>query len=177
MDAKLPPEESKARVTDPQAAKEKGYERRDASVVGLLKFALWLSVVLVVVLYAMKWLFFYFERTQQLGPPASPFENARVLPPKPRLQVEPRVELRTYCEGEQQQVDSYGWVDPHIGYVRIPVDRAIDKVLENGLPARASSETPTPPADSSVAPSVPQTPDLLGPCGYIVDQTGGAARE
>lgn len=179
MDIKQPPEESKAPVTNPQGANGKGYESRDANIGSLLKFAAWLAVLLVVVLFAMKWMFFYLAKTQQLGPPASPFENARVLPPAPRLQVEPRVELRTYCEGQREQVESYGWVDPRIGYVRIPVDRAIDKVLASGLPARASEE-PTaaaPPASSTAAPNVPQGPDLLGPCGFIVDHQKDAERQ
>jgi len=179
MDIKQPPGESKAPMTDPRDSKGMGYERRDANIGSLLKFAMWLSVLLVVVLFAMKWMFFYLAKTQQLGPPASPFENVRVLPPAPRLQVEPRVELKTYCEGQQQQVESYGWVDPRIGYVRIPVDRAIDKVLASGLPARASSE-PTaaePPASSTVAPSVPQNPDSLGPCGFIVSQQKDAEQK
>ena len=176
MDIK-PPEESKASMRDPQDAKGNGYERRDANIGSLLKFGLWLSVLLVVVLFSMKWMFFYLAKTQQLGPPASPFENARVLPPAPRLQVEPRVELKTYCEGQQQQVENYGWVDPRIGYVRIPVDRAIDKVLASGLPTRASDESmAAAPSASAVVPSVTQDPDLLGPCGYIVSQSKDAER-
>jgi hypothetical protein len=179
MDIKQPPADSKLPMTDPEGSKGKGYEPRDADIVSLLKFGSWLSVLLVVVLFAMKWMFFYFAKTQQLGPPASPFENARVLPPAPRLQVEPRVELKTYCEGQQQQVESYGWVDPHIGYVRIPVDRAIDKVLASGFPARTSEEpmAAAPPASSTVAPSVPQVPDLLGPCGYFVGRPNEAERQ
>jgi uncharacterized iron-regulated membrane protein len=178
MDIK-PPEESKASMRGPQDAKGNGYERRDANIGSLLKFGLWLSVLLVVVLFSMKWMFFYLAKTQQLGPPASPFESERVLPPTPRLQVEPRVELKTYCEGQQQQVESYGWADPRIGYVRIPVDRAIDKVLASGLPVRAPEE-PTaaaPAASSTAAPIVPQDPDTLGPCGYIVGQPKDAERQ
>lgn len=176
MDINRPPKESKTSMTEARGAKGKGYERRDANIGSLFKFAAWLSVLLVVVLFAMKWMFFYLAKTQQLGPPASPFENARVLPPAPRLQVEPRVELKTYCEGQQQQVESYGWVDPRIGYVRIPVDRAIDKVLASGLPARESEESTAAasPASSTAMQSVPQDPDLLGPCGFIVDQPNDA---
>ncbi len=166
-------------MTEPRDAKGKGYERRDANIGSLLKFGMWLSVLLVVVLFAMKWMFFYLAKTQQLGPPASPFENARVLPPAPRLQVEPRVELKTYCEGQQHQVESYGWADPRIGYVRIPVDRAIDKMLEGGLSARAPDETnaAAPPAGLTAAPSVPQVPDMLGPCGFLVDHQKDAERQ
>ena len=41
--------------------------------------------------------FGFYGKEQSLGQPASPFENARVLPPRPRLQVEPRADLHAYC--------------------------------------------------------------------------------
>jgi hypothetical protein len=37
---------------------------------------------------------------------------------------------------EDAILSSYGWVDRQKGIVRIPIDRAIDLVLQRGLPAR-----------------------------------------
>lgn len=122
----------------PNPAGEPGYETRDASIAGLLKFAASLAVVLIVVSFGMDWVFWHFAKTQTLGPAATPFENARTIPPLPRLQVAPQKEIHDYWEGEQEILNSYGWVDKHNGVVRLPIDRAMRLVLERGLPARAA---------------------------------------
>ncbi len=112
------------------------YERTDAHIGALLQFAFWLAVVIVASALGMKWMFAYFARVQTLGPPASPFENVRVLPPNPKLQVVPRAELEGYREADRELLTTYGWVDKHNGVVRIPIDRAMDLVLQRGFPAR-----------------------------------------
>jgi hypothetical protein len=118
-------------------ARSEGYERRDADVSTLLKFSFWLGVILVVVMLAMWGMFSVFGKTQKLGPPASPFESAdvRVLPPAPRLQVTPVLDLKNYRDSQWEQLETYGWVDKEGGVVRIPIERAMDLVLERGLAA------------------------------------------
>lgn len=145
------------------------YEKRDANIRSLLQFAFWLFLVLVIVLLGMKWTFSYFAKSQPLGPPASPFENARVLPPQPRLQPEPRADLKNYCETQEQQLNSYGWVDQHNQVVRIPIDRAMDLVLQRGLPARPPGEPPAnlPPAMTAEASKAPPAIGEQGPCSYF----------
>ena len=86
----------------------------------------------------MKWTFNFFERTQTVSSPATPFVRPRELPPSPRLQVEPHFELKEYCEQQQREVNSYGWIDQRLKVVRIPINQAMDLVLKNGLPVRAS---------------------------------------
>lgn len=113
-----------------------GYETRDASTAGLLKFALTLAVVIVIVLFGMRWIFWHFAKVQTLGPTMTPFENARTIPPVPRLQVAPQKEIHDYWESQQAILNSYGWVDRQNGVVRIPVDRAMRILLAKGLPAR-----------------------------------------
>ena len=125
---------------DSHAAPSPGYERSDASPKSLLKFGTGLFLILVACILGMRWMFIYFAQVQKLGPPASPFENARVLPPQPRLQVHPRLDLEKYLGAENRTLTTYGWVDKHNGVVRIPIDRAIDLLLERGLPARSSAE-------------------------------------
>jgi hypothetical protein len=99
-----------------------------------------LFVVLVAVgLLVSLGAFRYFSRHQPLGPPASPFENARTVPPAPQLQVTPAADWRDYQKAQLEMVNSYGWVDRKAGIVRIPIDRAMDLVLQKGLPARSGS--------------------------------------
>jgi hypothetical protein len=140
------------------------YEHRDADTGSLLKFGLGLVIILIVVLFSMKWMFSYFAKSQPLGPPASPFENVRVLPPQPRLQVKPGADLRSYCGDQMQKLGTYGWVDSANGVVRIPIDRAIDVTIERGLPARPASAAQSSARPLSISREAASSPN--GPCAY-----------
>ena len=111
-----------------------GYETRDASIRGLAIFGAGLLGTLLLVFIAAVVVFRYFAQSQSLGPPASPFADVRALPPQPRLQVEPRLDLQRLRQREDAILGSYDWVDPRAGVVRIPIDRAIDRSLEKGFP-------------------------------------------
>jgi hypothetical protein len=149
------------------------YERRDANIPALLKIALALLVTIVLAMVSMYGMFQYFAKSQQLGPPASPFEkeDVRVLPPQPRLQVQPKVDLKTYCQSQSKELNSYGWVDEHNGVVRIPVDRAMDLILSRGLPARAAGNSSAATGGSgSATPASPEVSGLEGPCAYVLQK-------
>ncbi len=147
-----------------------GYEYRDANIRGLLEFGFWLAMVLVVTLLAMRWTYHFYARMEPVGPPASPFTNVREIPPGPLLQALPHIDLQTYCEGMEQQVNTYGWIDQPGGVVRLPVDRAMDLLLERGLPVRAPSEAPPGASSEVMAPPLPTTEDAQGQCSFVEDQ-------
>jgi hypothetical protein len=71
-----------------------------------------------------------------VGPPASPISSMRELPPGPRLQVNGHAELEEYLKQQQQTLESYGWVDRSGGIVHIPIDRAMQVLVQQGLPVR-----------------------------------------
>jgi hypothetical protein len=119
-----------------------GYEKRDVNARGILYFVIVLFLLLVASLVSMRSLFGYFSATQPLGPPASPFTTVRALPPEPRLQVQPVEDLNRVRQGQEDLLDSYGWVDRVNGKVRIPIDRAMELVIERGLPARQNAPQP-----------------------------------
>jgi hypothetical protein len=153
-----------------------GYEQRDASIPALLKFGFWMAVVIVVTMVAMKYTFNYMDRTQTVSPSATAtaFVRPRELPPSPRLQAEPRQELRDYCAAQERELNTYGWVDQRLRVVHIPINQAMDLVLKNGLPIRASAPTgaaavPVPPAMSAGG------ADLQGPCAYATGEGGDDA--
>jgi hypothetical protein len=164
METKKPPK-------DAPGAEEPRYEKRDANIPGLLKFGFWLAVVIVVTIFGMIWMLNYVQKAQPLGPPASPLQNARVLPPGPRLQVHPHQELQDYCTAQQQDLTSYGWMDQQNGIVQIPVDRAMELVLERGLPIRPASQAPAGSAELHQVGTVdaPFPAGVEGPCGYITE--------
>jgi len=82
--------------------------------------------------------FMYTPETTTLVPSLEP---SRVMPPGPRLQVNAHEDLNDYLQEQEQTLDSYGWIDQGAGVVRIPIDRAMDLVLQKGLPARAAGAT------------------------------------
>jgi hypothetical protein len=149
-----------------------GYEQRDVNIPGLFQFAFWMAVVLVVTMVGMNFTFKLFKKVEPLGPTASPMvkDTYRMLPPSPRLQVQPHLELKDYCDAQEQEVSSYGWVNQPSGVVRIPVDRAMDLILTRGLPARSASDVPaTDASDVLAVPAVPGGADVEGQCGYLTE--------
>ena len=60
--------------------------------------------------------------------------NERRLPPGPRLQDEPYHDMESLRAAEDERLSNYGWSDRAAGIGRIPIDRAIDLILERGLP-------------------------------------------
>src|SRR5207249_2311339 len=99
----------------------RGHETRDVSIRNLIAFGAALTILIIVGLLASEGVLRYFEVRQPLGPPASPFENVRTLPPAPRLQVAPVEDLARYRAAQDSALNSYGWVDQKAGVVRIPI--------------------------------------------------------
>jgi hypothetical protein len=133
----------------PDEQPNRSHETSDANIRNLLIFAAGLSLVVIAGLIVSRVVFHYFVGHQGLGPPASPFENVRTLPPEPRLQVTAPKDLRQYKAAQDEILNSYGWVDRQAGVVRIPVDRAMDLLLQRGFPVR----TATPPKQGAPKPS------------------------
>src|SRR5437016_5160302 len=50
--------------------------------------------------------------------------------------------LRNLRATENAQLNTYGWVDRKNGVIRIPIERAMDLLLERGLPVRPVDEQP-----------------------------------
>ncbi|HTS68622.1 MAG TPA: hypothetical protein VMO17_06530 [Terriglobia bacterium] len=142
----------------------RGYEGSEVNVGRLFAFAAGVVGLVVVGVLGSAAVFHFFVRHQPLGPPASPFENVRTLPPEPRLQTTAPLDLKHYRADEEKILGTYGWVDSQAGVVRIPVDRAIDLLLQKGYPVRNSPQaeggppkTPRPAATSSISRPAPSS--------------------
>jgi hypothetical protein len=76
--------------------------------------------------------------------------------PGPGLESNPSAALSAMLDAEFERLTTYGWVDREAGTVRIPVERAMQLLVEQGLPAREGAP-----------------PDFgLGPA-YQLDSSGG----
>lgn len=67
-------------------------------------------------------------------PPPPALEEARqpYLPPEPRLQTTPFTDLDALRAEEERLLTSYGWINEPGGVAQIPIDRAIDLLVEKG---------------------------------------------
>jgi hypothetical protein len=158
-----------------QPSREEGYERRDANIRGLLLFGLFLAAVLVFVFFSMKWTFDWLSAVTPLGPSAAPFEHVQHGPPAPLLQANPHLDLGSYCDGQLLELNSYGWIDKQNGIVHIPIEQAMDIVIEQGFPARPESEIP-PYDKQAIAPvgnvnALPPT-GTAGQCAFVNENPG-----
>ncbi len=58
--------------------------------------------------------------------------------PSRGCRLEPKVELKDLKADEDAILNSYGWINPDKGIVRIPIDEAINIVAQKGLPSKPS---------------------------------------
>ncbi len=151
-------------ATRPQAAHSQGYEKSDASPRGLLYFALVMAAILALASLSLIWLFKYFQKAENPGSfVAAPFAEERPLPPPPRVQPNPGEDLRNYYRSQQDLLNSYGWIDRQNGIVHLPIDRAMELLLQRGLPTR-----------STTAPQAGTPPQRNAPANNA--ESGGSAR-
>jgi len=101
------------------------HELSDVNVRGVLYFALWLTVVAIVIHIAI-WLLYEYFAARQKGPLTIPHQPAATPVAKPQLQVQPESELSQLRSSEEQILRNYGWIDREKGIVRIPIERAMD---------------------------------------------------
>jgi hypothetical protein len=112
----------------------RGYEIRDANPAALLGFLALLFLVLAATLFGTWLVFRYFAFAGREPNPGSSFANVRQVPPGPELQVDPREDLlKAYAE-QQQLLENYSWADRKSGAVRIPIERAMDLLVQRGVP-------------------------------------------
>jgi hypothetical protein len=117
-----------------------GHESSDLEPRMVALFAVGLAALLVAVMAATYWI----HRAAQLRyakqqAAVSPLAYTREPMPEPRLQVSGAEELRKLRAAEDAALNSYGWIDEEAGFVRIPIDRAIEILATKGLPARPRS--------------------------------------
>jgi hypothetical protein len=62
------------------------------------------------------------------------------MPPVPRIEEHPAIELKDLRTQEDKILSTYGWTDKRSGIVRIPIERAMDLQLQRGFPTRQAKE-------------------------------------
>src|SRR5947199_1392706 len=122
----------------------KDHERKDVDVAALFTIAFLLLLSCVVIFIAVIAMMRYFkahEPSVTAGQANIPVTRAVEFPP-PRLLVRPGASLAELRAAEESDLNSYGWVDRASGIARVPVDRAIQLLLQRGLPDVGAGQTP-----------------------------------
>jgi len=152
-------------TTDP----EHGHETSDVNIQAILAFGAFL-VFSAVVIHVLLWgLYRYLDKeAEERNPPPNPMMQQVPEPkstmmqsgtmtaenqsqtvqrltatfPEPRLQVDDTRDMNQMRQEQNQQLQEYQWVNKETGTIRIPVDRAMELVLEHGLPNVPAGKTP-----------------------------------
>jgi hypothetical protein len=106
------------------------------------KFALWLTVSMFISFAIVYGVFWFFEgKAQSYDKEMQKYPLAAAVPhkepPTPNLQKQPFKDIYMLRQGETEKLTSYGWVDKEGGIARIPIDHAMELMLQRGFPARA----------------------------------------
>ena len=118
------------------------HERTDAHVRPVAMFLVFMFASVLAAYGAITVLFEYFTQRQmsKYGNPvqlSAPGGQSGA----PQLQVVPGLDLRGIRAEEAEQLDGYGWVDQRQGLVHVPIEQAIDMLLEQGVVPRGTAAT------------------------------------
>ena len=120
------------------------HERRDVDVPALFTVAFLLLLACIVIFIVVTLMMHYFkihEPAVTAGQANIPVTRSREFP-QPRLIVKPGATFADLRAAEDAELNSYGWVDRNAGIARIPIDRAMQLILEHGLPDVGAGQTP-----------------------------------
>jgi hypothetical protein len=150
------------------------YEREDLSPGGIIAFLVGLAIVgllIHVILFGMFRYLDEYAKTHQ--PPQNPLVKStngdtRVAAPQeadkfplPRLETNERSEFTPQLLKEEEILQSYGWIDQKSGTAHIPVEQAMQLLVQRGL-ATAPQGGSTAKKQSTRVPSANTAPNSSG---------------
>jgi len=116
-----------------------GYERSDVAAKWVFCFFALLFAGGIAIHFLIAWQMSQLEKQPSPKDQWAGTERATSAPPRkfPRLQLSPPADLEAFRAGEETDLTTYGWVNKTAGVVRIPIDQAMDLLLQKGLPMRS----------------------------------------
>jgi hypothetical protein len=113
-----------------------GHETSDADVRQIALIGCGLALTLVAVGFLVYGIFQYLlaHPVSIQSHPMAVYDSQ--IPPQPRIQDHPAVEIQQLHAKENQALSTYGWVNQKVGVVRIPIERAMALQLQRGFQVR-----------------------------------------
>lgn len=115
-----------------------GHETHDASIRAIVVTGAGVAIGTALVFLFVYFIFQYLAEHPVTTAPFNPMAETdrQQLPPLPRIEEHPAMELKDLHSFEDKLLTTYGWADKNTGVVRIPIDRAMDLQLQRGFPTR-----------------------------------------
>jgi len=130
---------------------ETSFEREDLSARGVFVFMIGLAITSLVIYFIIEGMYSFLDKYEYAQmTTASPLvarsgRASRVISKDyvekqfkendaPLLESDERGQFKDFLLKQEEQLNSYGWVDQPAGVAHIPIDRAIDLIAERGLP-------------------------------------------
>jgi hypothetical protein len=153
-----------------------GFEREDWNAGTVYAFLIGLIVVCVLVFLFLRGMYAFLDaRSRASQPEQNPLvistgplernlprskvqEQIKTTFPDPRLEENERQEINQFRTGEEETLNSYGWVNQPAGVVHIPIERAMELVAQRGLPTRPQGAAPEHVATGALARPPGQSP-------------------
>ena len=118
------------------------HERRDADIINLTMIGLLLFLVIGLCLLVCWIVLRYFNGGRQVSqsPQVRMIERVASFP-QPQLIKEPGSERQQVSLAAQTRLKTYGWIDRQAGVTHIPIARAMQLLVERGLPQVGAGQT------------------------------------
>jgi hypothetical protein len=137
-------------------------QSHDVNVRAITRYGIALVLGCIVTIFGLMVLFNYYLKEVPAGQ-----QTLRLAPP-PRLQPSPPRELEEMRAAEDLVLKGYAWVNPDQGVVRIPIERAMELLIQQN--PRSRPQTAQPVANPVTIPNE----SGMGP---ILQQPGGPLRK
>jgi hypothetical protein len=125
------------------------HEETDVNVRALNTFMIVLVMSLLLTGLLVYWQYRLFENKALANdPPPSPRAEERVVTPGPGLQISELTDGEAFRKRQAAEQEETAWVSKDEKLVRIPIGKAMEQVVKNGLPKwpapPSQQATPTP---------------------------------
>ena len=117
-----------------------GHEQTDVGIGLITAFVVVFALIIAVSMPLLWWMLNHFENVaEKTDPDLSPLANPRAEPPRPRLQAAPAADYSEFRRQQLERLEGTGWIDREQKIVHIPIERAMELILTEGLPRPKSS--------------------------------------
>jgi hypothetical protein len=138
---------------------ETEYEHEDLGTRGIFAFLIGLTVSGVVIYFIIVGMYSFLDKYERsrmtTGSPLAPLkgEMSRVTTQAevdtlfkdngaPMLETDERIQFHDFLINQEDQLNSYGWVDQKAGVAHIPIQNAMDLIVQRGLPVYQPGTAP-----------------------------------
>jgi len=159
------------------------FEHEDLGTRGVFGFLIGLAIVGVVIYFIIVGMYSFLDKYErEQSSTASPLTTSRDISSRhidyapgqgdyvdkkfkdngaPMLEIDERTQLRQYLMNQENRLNSYGWVDEKAGVAHIPIERAMDLIVQRGVPVYPGSTNKNPESGPMTPGSSGQGPEGL----------------